>query len=326
MEKPMEHTPSFSKNNFLVVGRAGMDLYAGPVGTKIEDAEQYFAALGGSAANIATAIVKSGGKASLVTCISDDAVGRFVCGQLGKYGIDDSYVSIEGGEVRNSLSVVETRASNCQAVIYRNNAADFQLSGKHVAAIDLDPFGAIVITGTSLALEPSCSAVLDLAHRANLAGIPIVFDIDFRRYSWPLLTEASTLCGQVAALSSYIVGNEDEFDIVAGSAGQGLAKAKSLGKSGAVAIYKMGENGSITFSADVSLETPVYKVKALKPTGAGDAFLGTLCACLGSGKSLDDSIKRGSAAAAIVVTRVGCAPATPTLAEVEAFMQQSVKP
>ncbi len=319
----MEYPRPFSKNNFLVVGRAGMDLYAEPVGTRIESAEQYFAALGGSAANIATAIVKSGSKASLVTCISDDAVGRFVRAQLGKYGIDDRYVSAEGGEVRNSLSVVETRAENCQVVIYRNNAADFQLSGKNVAVVSLQPFGALVVTGTSLALNPSRSAVLDLVHRANLAGIPVVFDIDFRRYSWPSLIEASALCGQVAALSSYVVGNEDEFDIVAGETGQGLAKAKSLGKSGTVAIYKMGERGSMTFASDQSFETPVFNVKALKPTGAGDAFLGAFCACLAGGKSLKESVTYGSAAAAIVVTKVGCAPATPALAEVDAFMQQN---
>ncbi|MGL4489927.1 MAG: PfkB family carbohydrate kinase [Rhizobiaceae bacterium] len=319
----MEYPWPFSKNNFLVVGRAGMDLYAEPQGATIENAEQYFAALGGSAANSAAAIVKSGAKASLVSCVSDDAVGRFVRAQLGIYGIDDRYVSVTGGEVRNSLAVVETRSENCQAVIYRNNAADFQLSAKHVADVDLAPFGAVVVTGTSLALEPSRGAVLDLVHRANLARVPVVLDIDYRRYSWASEAEATHLCGQVARLSAFVVGNEDEFDVVAGSKGAGLAAAKALAKAGAVAIYKMGEKGSITFSGETSFETPVFKVTALKPTGAGDAFLGTLCASLGSGKSLEDSVKRGSAAAAIVVTKVGCAPATPSLAELDAFMQQN---
>ena len=39
----------------LVMGRAGMDLYPDPPGTRIEDAAQMTAALGGSAGNIAAA-------------------------------------------------------------------------------------------------------------------------------------------------------------------------------------------------------------------------------------------------------------------------------
>jgi 5-dehydro-2-deoxygluconokinase len=37
----------------------------------------FFACLGGSSANIGVAICKLGGAADLVTCVSDDAVGRF---------------------------------------------------------------------------------------------------------------------------------------------------------------------------------------------------------------------------------------------------------
>ena len=78
----------FKRNHFLIVGRAGMDLYADPVGTRIEEATNFYAALGGSAANSAAAIIRLGGKAALLTCVSDDAVGCFVLAQLQHYGID----------------------------------------------------------------------------------------------------------------------------------------------------------------------------------------------------------------------------------------------
>ncbi|MDH3262611.1 MAG: PfkB family carbohydrate kinase, partial [Paracoccaceae bacterium] len=64
-------------NRFLVLGRAGMDFYADPPGTRVEAATSFLAALGGSSANIAAAITRQGGTASLVTTISDDAVGQF---------------------------------------------------------------------------------------------------------------------------------------------------------------------------------------------------------------------------------------------------------
>ena len=102
------------QNKFVVIGRAGVDFYADPPGTKTEEASQFFSCLGGSSANIAVAIVKQGGQASLVTCVSDDALGRLAVNELAKYGINHDHVRSVGGEVRTSLAVVETRIETLQ--------------------------------------------------------------------------------------------------------------------------------------------------------------------------------------------------------------------
>ena len=47
-------------NNFVIIGRAGMDFYPDPPGTKTEEASMFFAALGGSSANIGVAINRHG--------------------------------------------------------------------------------------------------------------------------------------------------------------------------------------------------------------------------------------------------------------------------
>ena len=115
-----------SQNNFVVLGRAGMDLFPDPPGTKTEESETFRAGLGGSSANIAAGVVKLGGKAALVTSVSDDSVGRYCLKQLQNYGVNCTHVKSVGGEFRNSLAVYESRVSDHQSVIYRNGAADFQ--------------------------------------------------------------------------------------------------------------------------------------------------------------------------------------------------------
>ena len=314
-------TNRLSRNHFLVAGRAGMDLYADPPGKRIEEASQFYAALGGSAANSAVAIAKLGGKAALLTCVSDDAVGRFVTAQLHQFGIDGTHVFQVGGEARNSLAVVETRSKNCQSVIYRNNAADFHLTKTQTESVDLASYGALIVTGTCLAMEPSREAVLSLMHRAKADHLPIIIDVDYRPYSWPSRDEAKRICRESADLCDIIIGNDEEFDLLAGVEGGGLGLAKAYGKN-AIAIHKMGARGSIAFAGDVEFETPVFKVTALKPTGAGDAFLGGFCTSFASGFSLQESVMRGSASAAIVVTRIGCAPACPTITELNAFLKE----
>ena len=79
----MDHSPVLPLNRWLALGRAGLDLYADPPGTRVEEARAFFPALGGSAANVAAGIARLGGSAALLTTLSSDAVGRFVFNELG---------------------------------------------------------------------------------------------------------------------------------------------------------------------------------------------------------------------------------------------------
>lgn len=305
----------------LIIGRAGMDLYADPPGAQIETATRFSAALGGSSANIAVALTRAGGAAALLTCVSDDAVGRFCLAQLDAYRIDRTHVRRTGGEARNSLAVVESRLENCQSVIYRNGAADFEMTVADVEAVDYSRFGALITTGTVLAREPSRSATFRAFELARAAGLPLIFDIDYRPYSWASPEEASEVYSRAAALCDVVVGNDVEFGFMAGAVEAGLAMARDLaGKTVQIVIYKMGEKGAITFSADGEFRTGIFQTATLKPTGAGDAFLGNLVAGLVKGLALKTAVLRASAAAAIVVSRVGCAPAMPTTEELDRFV------
>ncbi len=310
-----------SGRNFLVIGRAGMDLYADPPGTRTQDATQFTAALGGSSANIAVAICRQGGKAALITCISDDSIGRFCLNELDRYGVNRSHVRAVGGEARNSLAVVETRLEDTQSVIYRNGAADFEMTQADVESVDYGAFSALITTGTVLASEPSRSAAFRAFALAKKAGLPLIFDIDYRPYSWPSAAVASEVYARAAALCDVVVGNDVEFGFLAGAPEHGLTAAKDLVEAGtAIVVYKMGEKGAITLSPDETINTGIYSTKALKPTGAGDSFLGAFVMGLADGIGLHKAVLRGSAAAAMVVARVGCAPAMPTRFELDSFL------
>lgn len=307
-------------NRFLVLGRAGLDLYADPPGSRTEEAERFTSALGGSAANIAAGIVKLGGGAAILTTVSDDAVGRHVLRALDGYGVDRSRVRSVPGELRTSLAVVETRLENCQSVIYRNGAADFALTPEDAEAAGIPAFGALIVTGTALAVNPSRSATLLAMSQARSAGVPVILDVDYRPYSWISASDAAETCMGAARLSDMVIGNDVEFDMMAGG-NTGRELAAALSASCAAVIYKMGEKGSVTSAGGTSFMTPIDTVEALKPTGAGDAFMAGLVTGLALGLELRAAVRRGTAAAAITVTRVGCAPASPTEEELTHFIR-----
>ena len=159
--------------SFLIVGRAGMDLYPNPPGARTEEAQAMTVCLGGSSANIGVALVKQDCKAALVTRVADDAIGRYCLNELDRYGIDRTHVTPVGGEARNSLAIVETRIEDHQSVIYRNGAADFEMTVADVESVDLyAPYSALITTGTVFAAEPSRSAAFRAFDLARNAGLP----------------------------------------------------------------------------------------------------------------------------------------------------------
>lgn len=309
-----------SRNNFVIVGRAGIDFFT-DAGVAAEDAERVTVGLGGSSANIGAGICKLGGKAALVTRVSDDSVGSYCVGQLKKYGVDTAHVTPVGGEYRNSLAFYESRVEGHRNVIYRNGAADFQMSVADVEAVDYARFGALITAGTVFAAEPSRSATFRAFELAKAAGLPIIFDIDYRPYSWPSPQVAEDVLSRAGAQCDMIVGNDEEFGFMAGGIEKGLEKARELAASTAgIVIYKMGEKGAITFADGAEIRTGIFPATALKPTGAGDSFMAGLMAGLAAGYPLRKAVLRGSACASIVVAKPGCAPAMPNTEQLEEFL------
>ena len=308
---------------FLVIGRAGMDLTPAPPGTAIEAAETFRADLGGSSANIAVGLVKLGEHADLVTRVSDDAIGRYCVRALEGYGVGTDHVRATAGErdVRNSLAIYESRVEDHQSVIFRNGVADFRMDGSDVEAIDYARYGTLITTGTVFAAEPSRSAAFRAFELARKAGVQLVFDIDYRPYSWTSAQEASAVLTRAAEACSVVVGNDEEFDFMDGWSGRGLERARTLAE-GRTVVYKMGERGSVTFHGGDEREDGIFPVTALKPTGAGDSFMAGFVSSLAQGRDLGEAVRRGAAAAAITVSRVGCAPAMPTTRELEGFLKE----
>ncbi|MEO0385017.1 MAG: PfkB family carbohydrate kinase [Pseudomonadota bacterium] len=320
-----------AKNRFIIVGRVGMDVVADPPGTRTEDMQTAIVAMGGSSANIAAGIVKLGGQADLVTRVSDDSIGRYCTNQLKHYGVGTHYVRPVGGEARNSLAVYESTIEDHQTVIYRNGAADFALSNDDVEAVDYSAYGALITAGTVFAAEPSRSATFRAFELAKQAGLPIIFDVDYRPYSWPSREVAADVLSRAGALSDVIVGNDVEFGFMAGDYDKGLDKARELaGQSAAITVYKMGEKGAITFAngeGDMQeIRTGIYPVDALKPEGAGDSFMAGFMASLAGGHGMKEAILRGSACASVTVSKPACSPAMPTTADLNTFLHKHPGP
>ena len=85
----------------------------------------------------------------------------------------------------------------------------------------------------------------------------------------------------------------------------------------------MGSDGSMLVTAEGSLHFPAYKIQAVDPTAAGDAFSAALTVKLASGVPIAEAIRYANMAGALAVTKRGAIPSLPTSDEVQAFAAQA---
>jgi len=307
----------------LVIGRAGMDIYPEPPGTKITDVKDFSTHLGGSAANTCVALSKLGVSSDLVTCISDDAIGEYILNKLKEFKVGSRFCRKVDKVFQTQLAVVETILENNQTILYRNNSCDLQLKKDDIDQINFQDYSAVFISGTALSSNPSRDAVFHASKKASSLKIPLIIDLDYRPYNWESNQVKSDVYKKVLKKMDIIIGNDLEFNI-ADNSKNGLELAESLiNDKPSIIVYKKGEYGSDLITKDNKKSFGIFSVIPLKPTGAGDAFNGGFISSLLNGQTIEDAVIKGSASAAIVVTKVACSSAMPNEDELKEFMKHN---
>ena len=308
----------------LVVGRAGLDLYPQPAGSKTRDAESFASDVGGSGANIAIAMRRVGGKVGLISAISDDPVGDFVRKRLDFEGVELQFMQTTFGDERTSLAIAEVRQEDCEVVIYRNNPADLRVVFDDNISVAIEHSSNLVVTGTSLIEADSRKQTLKMMAHAYKNKCKVWLDLDYRKWNWPDQETTRLVYQEAALLANVLVGNEEEFQILQEDINLQISQS---GSKNQLMILKRGKDGCSLFFGEDRLDTGIYSLPALKPYGSGDAFLGNVIMNYMSSEDWQLAIEAGSAAAALVVSKQGCSSAMPKMEEIELLQKNTtIKP
>lgn len=86
-------------------------------------------------------------------------------------------------------------------------------------------------------------------------------------------------------------------------------------------LLTIGEKGALYKYKDALIHQPIYKVKAIDTTAAGDTFTGFFLGSLINGKSPEEALKTAAAASSIAVSRAGASSSIPSIEEVKHFLE-----
>jgi len=313
--------------DIIPTGRIAIDFNPTDMNRPLSESEHFNKYLGGSPANIAVGMARLGKKVGFLARVSDDQFGDFVTDFFRREGIDVSHVRrCENGE-KLGLTFTEILSPTQSSILmYREGAADLMLHVDDVDEAYVSSSRCLLISGTSLCTSPTREAALKALTFAEKNGVTVVFDADYRAYTWKNQDEISLYCSLVAEKSDIILGSREEFDLMerlTGLPGTDEASAKYwLAGKPRLLVIKHGKEGSCAWAEGESWLVRPFPVKAMKGFGGGDGYASALLSALMSGRSLAESLEMGSASAAMLVASHACSRDMPTEDALLAFIRE----
>lgn len=329
--------------DLICLGRAAVDLYAEQPGARLEDVGSFAKYLGGCAANIAVGVARQGLKVAMLTRVGDEHMGRFVRESLAAEGVDISRVGIDKNRLTGLVLLGIKDRNTFPLIFYRENCADMAIEAADIDAAFVARAQALLVTGTHLSTPGTYEASRHAIELARQSGGKVILDIDYRPVLWGLTgrgegeiryiaaDSVSAHLQQIVPLCDLIVGTEEEIRIAGGrdTVIEALRRLREL--SAATFVVKRGPYGCSVFpdrigaSLDDGITVEGVAVDVLNVLGAGDGFLAGFLRGWLRGEKLETCCRYANACGALVVSRHGCSPATPTRAELDDYLARASK-
>lgn len=315
--------------DIIAIGRACIDLNAVEYNRPMEETLTFKKYVGGSPANIAIGTSKLGLKAGFIGKLADDQHGRFIEQYMAGVGVDTSHMVVDQEGHKTGLAFTEIKSpEECSILMYRDEVADLYLHPSEVSEEYIKKAKILLVSGTALAKSPSREAVLKAIHFAKKNDVKVIFELDYRPYTWGSLEETSIYYTSVAEQADIVVGTRDEFDVMENrKGGSNEATVSHLFKhSPELVVIKHGVEGSYAYAKSGEVfRGHAYLTKVLKTFGAGDSYASSFLYALIQGKDIETALKYGSASAAIVVSKHSSSEAMPTVEEIEQLIAEQSK-
>ena len=317
------------KLEVLTVGRVGVDLYPEQQGP-LADVRTFAKSLGGTATNVAVGAARVGRRTAVLTKVGDDGFGAFVRTALAGFGVDPAYVGTSA-DLHTPVVFCELNPPEDPPLLFYRDpiAPDLTLTSADVPWDVVVDVPLLWVTGTGVSVEPARGTQLEmLARRGRPAagtGRHTVLDLDWRPMFWPSPEHARAEYEAMLEHVDVVVGNRAEAEVAVGTADPVQAARRLLDRGVGLAMIKKGGEGVLVATEAGMTTVAPHRVEVVCGLGAGDAFGAALAHGLLAGWDPVDIAEHANAAGAIVASRLACADAMPTLAELERLVARSTE-
>jgi ribokinase len=302
-------------SRILVIGSVNMDLVLElervPAPGENLIGTRYSYVPGGKGANQAVAAARLGADVSFVARVGGDEHGEKLREGLRGEGVDVSRV-VMAGDAPSGLAVIAVEKSG-QNRIMVYPGANMTLDEKCVVSAFETPYDAVM-----LQLEVPDAVVGAAFREAGKRGIAVVLDAGPAR---PF--DLATVRG-IDILSP----NQSETTALSGLPCETITEAEraaavlSERSEARAVVIKLGAQGALVVAGGAATHVPPFRVKAVDPTAAGDAFTAAMTVRWLETGDMRESVRFGCAAGGLAASVLGAQPSLPRRAAVERLLQQ----
>lgn len=317
-----------AETDVICLGRLGIDFNCNEINRPLEEVITFTRTVGGSPANIAVGVAKLGLKVGFFGRVSDNGLGRFIINDLKSNDIDTSSIVMDKNAA-NCLAITEIKSPNdCGGILYRDNVADLNLTFDDIDEEKIRSAKVLLVSGTALAKSPSREATILAIDYARKHGTTVVFDIDYRPYTWNSPGETSIYYNIVCSKCDIIIGTREEFDVVEYLYNKDNISDKEsalywIERGVKLVVVKRGKDGSTAWTEENDeFNSDIFLTEHKKTFGAGDAYASGFISYLIKGSSIEEAMRMGSASASIVVSSLDCSESMPTVGKLTEYIRE----
>ena len=268
-----------------------------PGETQMANDKSIFA--GGKGLNQSIAIAKAGGAVYHAGVVGED--GAILMDTLKRGGVDTQYIKHMPGPSGHTVIQVDKNGQNSIIVFAGENM--------RVLKEDIEKVLAGFEKGDILILQNELDNSPAIMRMASERGMTIVFNpspVNDGLKSYPLECVDWFLLNEIEGKA---LTQETEPEKI-------LAELKKLYPKASV-VLTLGSDGAFCVHNGQQVYQPVFPVKAVDTTAAGDTFTGYFVSGISKGDDLATVMKRAAKASSIAVSRPGAADSIPHYSEVE---------
>jgi 5-dehydro-2-deoxygluconokinase len=304
----------------LTIGRVGVDLYPEQSGVPLAGVSTFAKSLGGTATNVAVAAARLGRHTAVLTKVGPDGFGDYVRLALDGFGVSPEFVGTSP-DLQTPVVFCELNPpADPPLLFYRSPIApDLTLTDDDVPWDVVESVPLLWVTGTGVSAEPARTTqrkILETRGRREHT----VLDLDYRPMFWPSVEQAREEIGAMLDHVTVAVGNRTEVEVAVGTADPDAAADRMLERGLRLAVIKKGADGVLVATPESRRTVRPQRIEVVCGLGAGDGFGGALIHGLLSGWEPVRMAEYANAAGALVASRLACADAMPTAAEIEELL------
>ena len=274
----------------LVIGDVIDDIIVVPEGqvrANTDTNAQITQTLGGSASNMASWASHDGAEVTFIGCVGSADEDR-VTKEFESFGVHTQLQTSETLKTGSLVVLVEGASRS----MLTDRGANKELSLEELTIDYLSDFSYVFLSGYTL-FGRSEAEIKNFIFRVQDAGALLAIDPGSSGYIKDFGVEEFKACVDGVDI---LLPNDEEFELLSSEPSH-------------ITIVTKGSNGVDLYIEGIKTNSfEAEKVTAIDPTGAGDAFAGSLIANLSKGVELHSAIANATKTAAKAVTTIGARP------------------